>query len=74
MVSDIDVNVRDEHAACPLHEASAKGHAAVVQQLLAANAVAAVDCEGKEPLHWAASRGHTAVAKILPAAGAAEVG
>ena len=66
LAAHADLHFRDEHQACPLHEAAAKGHAAVLRQLLAAGAaVAAVDCEGKEALHWAASRGHVEAAKVL---------
>ena len=59
------LDAEDEHDATALHEAAAKGHAAVVQQLLLARARPTSDCEGKEPLHWAAQRGHLEVVELL---------
>ena len=55
----------------PLHFAVLGGHAAVVEQLLAAGAaVDAKDRMGETPLNFAAEEGHAAVAKQLLAAGA----
>jgi len=54
-----------------LHEASAKGHSAIVGALLSAGAsVRAVAVDGRTPLHWAALWGHLPVTRALLAAGA----
>ena len=62
---------RDEDGMSALHWASDRGHAAVVDLLLAAGAnPGTADGEGQTPLHYAASCGHRASAERLLAAGA----
>ena len=67
-----DMTITDRHGRTPLHYAADRGHAAVVEQLLAARA--AVDAKdkhgGETPLHRAASEGRVAVVEQLLAVGA----
>ena len=55
----------------PLHYASGKGYAGIVQLLLDRKAPLNAKCNsGEAPLHWAANNGHGEVVEILLGKGA----
>ena len=66
-----DCNVQSNSGLTPLLQAAARGHAAVVQLLLAAGADPNIDSnDGWTPLHKAVANGHADVVRFLIAAGA----
>jgi ankyrin repeat protein len=67
----VDTDPKTVHRETPLLEAARRGHARVVQQLLAVERVDpdAADGHQRTPLIAAALRGHADVVKLLPATG-----
>jgi len=61
-----DVNIRDRQGRTPLHVAAMRGHAKIVEVLLAKGADPTLeDNDGWTPLHWAMSGGYTDVTRLL---------
>jgi len=65
-----DVNARDSRGWTLLHRAIDRGHALMVEELLAQGADPDTDADCGTPLHLAVARGHTAVVRKLIAGGA----
>ncbi|CAJ1429315.1 unnamed protein product [Effrenium voratum] len=65
------LNLRDEHEACALHEAAAKGHLQAAKELLTRADPDLRDEEGASALHWAASKNQTDIVQLLLASDAA---
>lgn len=61
----VPVDHTDEDRNTALHKASANGHLAVVQLLLASGAAHTPNASGNSPLHWAVQQGQLPVAQAL---------
>jgi ankyrin repeat protein/tRNA A-37 threonylcarbamoyl transferase component Bud32 len=71
LVQGIDVNMQDKYGETPLHEASLKGFAEIVEMLVRKGAnVNAIEKDGWTSLHLAAQEGKTVTAGLLIKSGA----